>query len=330
MRRFASPLGGGSHFLLRCVASAAVVHNVPHAKSSAQLGTPVTKEEVAKVFNTPAAILAQVRRPAEVLFAELDLARVRFAPLIATLGAEEDVTKIATEVKAAKTGKDGSAATAARKPVADAKQKFKNTAWKSIKELVTFYEEVMLPARLVHLDYSVHELNSFHIKDDLKRGLSAFKQDHLDKQKVELVKVQKQMQDCQEFIKSIGTTAFDTAICNDIANILRVCGERNPYAHRLAMQVLEDMNLVRVPFNEVTTKMLQAIVFNDGAFDDSALMFTLVEYPERGEVSVSREPVDRIADDTLKIISARHQTPLDDGVKLHQNDTQPCLQRSLE
>ncbi|RNF19296.1 uncharacterized protein Tco025E_04231 [Trypanosoma conorhini] len=325
MRRFAPTVSGSGHRLLRRVASAAVMRNVPLAKSSAQLGTPVTKEEVAQALRVPAAILAQTHRPAEVLFTEVDLARVRFAPLIATLGAEEDVTKIAAEVKAAKAD-----SAAARKPVAGAKEKFKGTAWKSVKELVTFYEEVMLPARLVHQDYNFYELNSFHIKDDLKRGLSAFKQDHLDKQKVELVKVQAQMQECQEFIKSVGTTAFDTAICNDIANILRVCGECNPHAHRLAMQVLEDMNLLRVPFNDVTTKLLHAIVFNDGALDDSALMFTLVEYPERGEVSVSREPVDRIADGALKIISARHQTPLDDGVLLHQSDTQPCLQRSPE
>ncbi|EKF27414.1 hypothetical protein MOQ_008867 [Trypanosoma cruzi marinkellei] len=138
------------------------------------------------------------------------------------------------------------------------------------------------------------------------------------------------MQECQEFIKGIGKTAFDTAIFNDLANILRVCGECNPYAHRLSMRVLEDMNLLGVPFNDVTTKLLHAIVFNDGALDDSALMFTLVEYPERGEVSVSREPVDRIADSALRIISVRHQTPLDDGVKLRQSDTQPCLQRSAE
>ncbi|KAF8301229.1 succinate dehydrogenase subunit [Trypanosoma cruzi] len=326
MRRFVPIVSGGSSLLLRFVASAAVMRKVPLAKSSAKLGTPVTKEEVSQVFNVPAAILEQLHRPAEILFTEVDLARVRFAPLIATLGAEEDVTKIEAEVKTAK----AAAAAAARTPVAGAKEKFKNTAWKSVTELVTFYEEVMLPARLAHQEYTVYELKSFHIKDDLKRGLSAFKQDHLDKQKAELAKVQKQMQECQEFIKGIGKSAFDTAIFNDLANILRVCGECNPYAHRLSMRVLEDMNLLGVPFNDVTTKLLHAIVFNDGALDDSALMFTLVEYPERGEVSVSREPVDRIADSALKIISVRHQTPLDDGVKLRQGDTQPCLQRSAE
>lgn len=328
MRRLTPAVNGG-HRLLRFVASAAVIRNVPLATSSAKLGTPVTREEVARAFNVPVAILEQTQNPAEILFTQVDLARARFAPLIATLSATEDITTIAAEVRAAKSGGDVNAA-AARTPVAGAKEKFQNTAWKSVRELVTFYEEVMLPVRTTYEDLKKHELSSFHIKDDLKRGLSAFKQDHLDKQKLELTKVQQKIHACQEVMKSVGKSAFDTDIFNDIANILRVCGERNPSAHRMAMQVLEDMNLVGVPFNELTVKLLHATVFNDGAFDDSALMFTLFEYPERGEVSVSGKAVEAIADDALKIISRRHQTPLDNGTKLRQKDTQPCLQRSVD
>ncbi|KEG11100.1 hypothetical protein DQ04_02981050 [Trypanosoma grayi] len=327
MRRLATALND-SRRLLRFVASAAVMRNVPLAKSSAKLGTAVTKEEVAQAFKVPAPILDKTCRPAEILFAEVDLARARFAPLIATLDAEEDITKVTAEVKAAKCGSGDAAA--ALQPVAGAKEKFKTTAWTSVRQLLTFYEETLLPARVKYAEYKVHELNNFHIKDDLKRGLSAFKQDYLDKQKTELVKVQQKMQECQEFIKAIGKSAFDTLIFNDIANILRICGERNPHAHRMAMQVLEDMNLLGVPFNDATAKLLHAIVFNDGPIDDSALMFTLLEYPERGEVSVSREAVEKIADATLRIISGRHQTPLDDGRMLRQSDTHPCLQRSAE
>ncbi|KAH9588597.1 hypothetical protein LSM04_000034, partial [Trypanosoma melophagium] len=198
MRRLA-PSVNSSRLLLRFVASASVLQNVPPAKTSVKLGTPIAKEEVARAFNVPAALLEQTCRPAEILFTTVDLARSRFAPLIATLSAEEDVTKIAAEVRAAKGGNNTNNTPV--KAVAGAKEKFKNTAWSSVRELVTFYEEVMYPMRVKLQEYKVHELNSFHIKDDLKRGLSAFKQEHLDKQKAELVKVQKHMQDCQNFIK---------------------------------------------------------------------------------------------------------------------------------
>ncbi|ORC89945.1 uncharacterized protein TM35_000102130 [Trypanosoma theileri] len=328
MRRLV-PSVNSTRLLQRFVASASVLQNVPPAKTSAKLGTPIPKEEVARAFNVPAALLEKACRPGEILFTTVDLARSRFAPLIATLTAEEDVTKIAAEVRAAKSGD----AAAAAKALAGAKEKFENTAWASVRQLVTFYEEAMYPIRVKLQEYKVHELNSFHIKDDLKRGLSAFKQEHLDKQKTELVKVQKQMQECQNFIKDVTQSSFNTAILNDIANILRICGERNPHAHRMSLQVLEDMSVLAVPFDAVTEKLLHAAVFDDGAVDDSALLFTLLEYPERGEVSVGTAPVDQIADATLRVISKRHHTPLDSNDKgklLRQKDTHPCLQRSAE
>ncbi|CBH13626.1 uncharacterized protein TEOVI_000802500 [Trypanosoma equiperdum] len=333
MRRF-PPAVGVSLRQLRLVASPAVVRNVPPVKSFAPLGAAATNEDVARAFNVPPALLENSCRPAECLFAKMDLARSRFAPLIATIGSE-DVTKIAAEVRVAKMGKSVSTSAVAPPsrtipPVAGAKEKFKTNVWKSVRELVTFYEEVMLPVRVKNEEFKFHELNNFHIKDDLKRGLSAFKQDYLDNQKVKLVEVQKQMEACQKFIRDIGASSFDTNIFNDIANILRICGERNPYALRLSLQVLEDMSLVGVPFDDITTKILNAAVFNDGPLDDSALLFTLLEYPERGEVSVATKPVEKIADETLEVISRRHRTPLDNGKLLRQSDTHPCLQRSPE
>nr|CCC92319.1 conserved hypothetical protein [Trypanosoma congolense IL3000] len=331
MRRFASIFRAG-FYLPRFVASAAVIRNAPPAAAPVPLGIPVTNEDVAQVFQVPSNLVEGSCRPAELLFTQMDLVRARFAPLIATLGPDEDVTKIAAEVRQAKLeNSDLEKAGAASLPVVSgAKETFRTTAWKSVREMLTFYEEVMLPVRVKREEFKLHELNSFHIKDDLKRGLSAFKQDYLDKQKARLIEVEGEMKACQNFISEVGASSFDTDICNDIANILRVCGERNPYAHRLALQVLEDMSLVGVPFNDITTKILSAAVFSDGALEDSALLFTLLEYPERGEVSVSTAPIEQIADETLKVISSRHHTPLDDGRQLRQSDTHPCLQRSLE
>ncbi|KAH8607098.1 hypothetical protein ERJ75_001456300 [Trypanosoma vivax] len=320
--------------MTRLVASPVVLRNVPPAKTSSPLGVTVSKSEVSQAFQVPPELLEQSFRKAEILFTILDLARARFAPLIATVSAEDDLTRIRAEVRASKqpsgTVKLTEVSLAEPLVVSAAREKFQKTAWKNMRELLTFYEEVMLPARLVNELFETLQLTSFHIKDDLKRGLSAFKREHLEKQKAALSVVQERMETCQKFIKNVGATSFDTEIFNDIANILRICGENNPHAHRLSLQVLEDMSFVGIAANELTAKLLHAVVFNDGALDDSALLFSLLEHPERGEVSVSDGPIEQIADNVLQVISRRHHTPVDDGKLLRQTDTHPCLQRSAE
>lgn len=76
--------------------------------------------------------------------------------------------------------------------------------------------------------------------------------------------------------------------------------------------------------------LVQAVVFNDGPFDSSPLLFEIIEAPERGEVSLSTHSLESVSDEMLKLISNRHQTPLDDGLLLHSTETHPLLQRSPE
>ncbi|KPA77835.1 putative mitochondrial hypothetical protein [Leptomonas pyrrhocoris] len=309
----------------RAVHSVAVLQNASPATVAEKLGSPVPKEAVAAANKVPAAILEKACNPRLVAFTEMDLARARFAPLIASITAGMDFNHVEHQV-ASKFNADKSKLM----PVPGALKKLRETQWKDMAAVITFYEETMYPIRMKHNEYKDYELTSFHIKDVLKRGLTAFKQDFLDQQKAELTKVKASMKACDDFVHAAVVDALDTAICNDIANILRIAGEQHPHAHRMALKILDDMNMMKIPYNAATCEILQATTFNDGPFDNSPLLFEVIEYPERGEVTIGAGSLESISGDILKLISNRHQTPLDDGVLLRSTETHPNLQRSPE
>jgi hypothetical protein len=309
----------------RAVHSVTVVQNVTPTTTAEKLGSAVAKEAVAAANKVPASILSKACNRRLVAFTEMDLARTRFAPLIASVTAEMDFNHVERQV-ASKFNQDPSKL----KPVPGAMKKLRETQWKDMASVILFYEETMYPIRMKHNEFKDYELTSFHIKDVLKRGLTAFKQEYLDQQKEELAKVKANMKACEDFVTAAVKDAFDTAICNDIANILRVAGEKHAHAHRMALKILDDMNMMKIPYNATTAEILQATTFNDGPFDNSPLLFEIIEYPERGEVTVGTKSLESISDDILKLISNRHQTPLDDGVLLRSQETHPNLQRSPE
>ncbi|KAG5508760.1 hypothetical protein JKF63_05258 [Porcisia hertigi] len=309
----------------RSAHSIAVLQNTTPATKAEKIGTIVSREAIAAANRVPVATLEKACNPRLVAFTEMDLARTRFAPLIATITDAVDYTSIEQQV-ASKFLKDPSKLQA----LPGALTKFRETSWKDAQSLINFYEETMYPIRVKHKEYKDYELTSFHIKDMLKRGLSAFKQDYLDQQKEELDKVKSHMKKCDDFVRAAVKEAFDTVVCNDIANILRIGGERHAHAHRMSLKVLADMNMMKVPYNAATTEILQAVTFNDGPFDNSPLLFEVIEYPERGEVHVGTGSLEKTSDDILKLISNRHQTPLDDGALIRSSETHPNLQRSPE
>lgn len=210
-------------------------------------------------------------------------------------------------------------------------KKFSTKNFNTLEELLTAFEEILAHARKAKVDFDKLELESFHIKDDLKRGLSAFKQTHLDAAKARYEIVKKEMQVKRDFIRKIGSDYFTTAVFNDIVNALRIAGEQNEDGRVMATRVLDDMTMLEVPFDGETQLLLKNVLFGDGPFEDSSLLFSCVEYPERGELTISgSRSLEEIADEALITIGNRHQTPVDDGKMLRQNETHPCLQRSPE
>ena len=199
----------------------------------------------------------------------------------------------------------------------------------TVTALITLYEEILYPVRGLQKEWDELDLESYSLKDDLKRGTSAFKQAHLDKAQARLDVLKKSMASKRQQILAVAGQ-LSTAIFNDIINVLRIAGETHEHARRMAFLVLEDMTVLDVPFDDITKALLKNISFGDGPFEDSNMLFSLVEYPERGEISISNEPLDKIADHAMKTISTRHQTPITEGRLLRSGDTHPLLQRSLE
>lgn len=308
-----------------CAASTAVAAQTPAAAAVGRIGVPVTRDEVAAVHKVPSSILDRTHTPRVVAYTGIELIRTKHPTLIASIDDKTHFLQL-ERLTSAKFEKNP----AALKPVPGALKKFRETTWTDMTALMTFYEETMYPIRRKHAEYLDHELTSFHIKDVLKRGLSAFKQDYLDTQKEEQKVVLARMKECKDFIQTAASDAFDTALFNDLVNLVRVGGEAHEHAHSMALKLLEDMNMMGIPYDAMTREIMKAVVFNDGPYDDSGLLFEIIEYPERGEISLSRESLEKVSDDMLKLISNRHQTPLDAGKLLRSKETHPNLQRSVE
>lgn len=315
----------GATRLFTCAAVAKLMQSAT-PPPAAGLGKVVSLDDVAAAHAVPPTLLDQAKHSREILFTQAELARYYFASLIDSHSrVTKDLRLLENEVCAEK-GSDVAHAEA----ISGAKEKLETHAWSTTEELMRFYEEVMHPIRLLHRQYEFHLLNSYHMKDVLKRGLSAFKQDYLDEQEAQL-KIEKEgMNTCLKRIEAIVNASFTTDIANNLVNILRIAGEKSEPAHAMAVKVLEDMNMMKLPYNEITRLLVQIVSFRDGAFDNSALLFEIIEYPERGEVSLETGKLEAISDKILSLISNRHQTPLDDGVLLRSTETHPNLQRSSE
>lgn len=299
------------------------------------IGKAVTLEQVAAVYGVSVARLHEVQPPRMIIFTKIDLPRNTFAPLIQTVtDTTPDLRLIEKKVHDALTGGEKSG-NGAPDFVKGARTHFETKEWASVEELVQFYEEVLFPIRYYHAQYEQHLLNSYQMKDVLKRGLTAFKQEELDKNKELLEKEKAGMEKCLASVAEFVKESFTTDICNDIVNILRIAGEKYEHASAMAVKVLEDMNMMKIPYNEVTRELISIVTFHDGPFDNSPLLFEIIEYPERGEIALdlgNKEKTDLEASSTeiLKVISQRHQTILDDGKLLRSTETHPNLQRSPE
>lgn len=291
------------------------------------LGTPVARELVASALRVCPADLEQSRHAREVAFTSMELVRTMFAPLIASV----DASTVSFHTLQYAVAKRFDGDSARLQPVSGALHKFTHTQWKSMLELLTFYEEVTYPIRMKAEELASHQLTSYHIKDVLKRGLTAFKQDYLNAQKEEMTKVQASMAACEAFMRAAVADALNTDVCNDMINILRVAGQRHEHAHSMALRILKDMNMMWIPYNAMTREVVKSLVFQDGPYDDSSLFFDIIESPERGEISLRDASLKTISDDMLQLMSRRHHTPLDaDGALLHSTETHPNLQRSPE
>jgi len=217
----------------------------------------------------------------------------------------------------------------------DVKALFTKGEFKNIDSMVQAYEEGMYSARKLKKQADDWQIDIYGLKDHIRLGLNLFSQDVLDEKKKSLVETEKKLAAAKVELKKMMEKNFSTGIYNDIINVLRIAGSRQEHARDMAMRVLDDMSTFGIPMDNDSQMLLKNVTFGDGPQEDSNLLFTMCEFPERGDVSVSGAPLEQIADETLKVIAARHQTPLtpssDEMGKLYRmNETVPLLQRSSD
>ena len=302
-----------------CLVSRRTFASTAAADVAVTLGARVTSEEIAKAARVPASCATEVITPVESAWMALNtVARRKLCPYTLNIG--QEILGLRAQV----------AAKPPAQPHKDALKTFKTSPPSHGMELFRFYEEVMYPIRSLKREFDVLELEMFTLQDHLRLGLSKFKQEQLNEKEKQLKEVQERMATNVEARRLIVVESFDTLVFNDLINILRMAGEKSEPARRMAIRVLEDMTLCGVPFDETTKLMLKNVTFDDGPYDDSGLLFLMVKYPERGEISVSRKPLEALAGDSLKVVSNRHSVPITPGQPLQSTETHPMLQRSVE
>ena len=321
MRRF----GTTSRCFMAVISGGGAPRRFTAATKSVVVGLAPAPAEVAAAMGVPEHDLSSTIKASWRHWAAVEIvARHRLTPLASNVGGH----LLSDAAKAV-------AANPPEAPVTNGVETFSKTGFATLFDAAVAFERAMFFARRWVAELRVLELESYHLKDDLKLGLSVFKQPHLDRCKTRLEEVKGLIVAKKAAIAAAGQQNFTTAIVNDLANAARVAAALTSAAaaedaRSFAIRVLDDATAVGVPFDGLTQWLLRHILFGDGPCDDSSLLFTCVEYPERGEISVSDGPLERIADAAVKHISERHHTPVDDGRMLRQSDTHPMLQWSPE
>ena len=204
-------------------------------------------------------------------------------------------------------------------------------AAKTLQEAVQQYEYFMEPIRRLDRKRVHTQLDVDHLYDQIKLAVKLTPAD-IDKKKKLLESTKKEVASLVAEVKT-ASKAFSAESVLTLTNVLRVVGHERDDAHTLATMILDEATGVcSLPLSSTAAQLVtRNIIFGDGPAEDSGVLFALVEFPERGEVSVSRQTVGTIADEVLSTVSVRHVTPVTPaGVKLQQEDTYPMLQRSSE
>jgi hypothetical protein len=205
---------------------------------------------------------------------------------------------------------------------------------KTLKAFADAFEAIMLPVRKLEAERSDLQLLIWGCVDHINLGLNVHTPEQLDKYKKDLEAAKSKLAANRKAHAEYSAKAFDTATCNEVVNLFRIAGESKPNALAYAEFLLDDLTLANVTFDEATKLLLKNVIFGDLPHEDSNLLFSFVENPERGEVDLStvkNGDLSAVADEAVITIGRRHTTPVDaEFAKLQKKDTHPMLQRSPE
>eukprot|EP01062_Namystynia_karyoxenos_P045585 TRINITY_DN338_c0_g1_i6.p1 TRINITY_DN338_c0_g1~~TRINITY_DN338_c0_g1_i6.p1 ORF type:complete len:1435 (+),score=533.98 TRINITY_DN338_c0_g1_i6:70-4305(+) len=101
---------------------------------------------------------------------------------------------------------------------------------------------------------------------------------------------------------------FDTDIYNHVLGVLRLAAEESDAAHAAAVQVFHDMTENGIAFDDTTKILLRNVCFGDSYYDNSDLLMSHIEYPERGEHTLGKdEDLHQVSAIVLDVIGKRHK-----------------------
>lgn len=202
----------------------------------------------------------------------------------------------------------------------------------TLEGVVTLYDSSMSPIRALQAELEVVQLEYYGLKDVLKLGIAHFKPAVVEEKRKRHAVVVVQKAELQQKIHTLFKESFTTAVINDLVNLLRIVAETDDSARRAGIQILDEVAALDLTFDLHTQMLLKSLTFGDGPQEDSNMLFSFVEYPERGEISASVGSLAAIAEDGLKTIAERHTTTLSTHGRLFLQDkaTHPMIQRSAE
>ena len=293
--------------------------------SSASVGVQDSAASVAAMAKLTEADLAHTR-PSIVSWARIYVIRNRVANLAATAKPSDDYIAIRNRI--ANSTKAEKEAALKSKELASAAA----SNCKTLLNLIELMEQKMLPIRAFDekLDALQQEIDL--TQDTINLGLSRNTEEVVNAAKERIVKAKEELAQNQESLVKYSRQHFSTALWNDFLTLLTVAGQNDvDSANVYAFKACEDMVLAQVESDDVSRQLHKYIIHGDDAFNDSDLLFSMVENPERGEVSVAPvKDLNSVSDSVLSVIANRHTTPLTEGLYLKQKDTHPCIQRSPE
>lgn len=189
----------------------------------------------------------------------------------------------------------------------DKKAHFWKQDFKTLTDLVTFYENLMYPLHVMKDDHYTLWVERCDLWSKISQTKNASQSD-LDGWKARHEELGNMMAAIDKEREVYVSGTFDTAIYNHVLSALRLAAETNEAAHAQALQVFHDMNDNSVAFDATTRVLLRNVCFGDSYFDNSDLLMSNIEYPERGEHTLGKnEDLTKVSVEMLDVIGKRHK-----------------------
>eukprot|EP01062_Namystynia_karyoxenos_P045586 TRINITY_DN338_c0_g1_i7.p1 TRINITY_DN338_c0_g1~~TRINITY_DN338_c0_g1_i7.p1 ORF type:complete len:338 (+),score=146.90 TRINITY_DN338_c0_g1_i7:109-1014(+) len=189
----------------------------------------------------------------------------------------------------------------------DIKKYFWKQNFETVTELMTFYENMMQPLHQIKADSYLKWTNRCDYWSKIAQTKNAAQSD-LDDWKANHQRLGEEIDALAKEKAAYIARVFDTDIYNHVLGVLRLAAEESDAAHAAAVQVFHDMTENGIAFDDTTKILLRNVCFGDSYYDNSDLLMSHIEYPERGEHTLGKdEDLHQVSAIVLDVIGKRHK-----------------------